>query len=90
LPTPLANVVTRLKEALAYRPAFFLTQAEKGMGVSPEVSFKVMTEVYLGDLAVRASIDFLADQIAGMDFHTTMSEEYTERSDGKTAKEIVD
>jgi len=50
------------------------------MGVSPEVSFKTMIQVYLGDLAVRASIDFLADQIAGMGFHTTMNEEYMERS----------
>jgi len=60
------------------------------MGVSPEVSFKTMTSVYLGDLAARASIDFLADQIAGMGFSTTMNEEYTEQGDGKTAKEIVD
>jgi len=90
LPNPLAHMITRLKEAFTHRPAFFLTQTEKVIGVSPEVSFKTMTEIYLGDLAVRASIDFLADQIAGMGFHTTMNEEYAERSDGKTAKEIVD
>ena len=80
MPNPLAHMITRLKEALAYRPAFFLTQTERSMGVSPEVSFKTMIQVYLGDLAVRASIDFLADQIAGMGFHTTMNEEYMERS----------
>jgi hypothetical protein len=60
------------------------------MGVSPDVSFKTMTEVYLGDLAARASIDFLADQIAGQGFYTTMNEEYREKSEGKTAKEVVD
>jgi hypothetical protein len=60
------------------------------MGVSPEVSFKTMTQVYLGDLAARASVDFLADQIAGVGFYTTMHEAYGERSGGKTAKEIVD
>ena len=60
------------------------------MGVSPEVSFKTMSSVYLGDLAARASIDFLADQIAGQGFYTTMNEEYIEPSEGKTAQEIVD
>jgi len=59
------------------------------MGVSPDVSFKTMTDVYLGDLAARASIDFLADQVAGTGFYTTMNEEYAEKSEGKTAKEIV-
>jgi len=60
------------------------------MGVSPEVSFKTMTSVYLGDLAARASIDFFADQIAGSGFYTTMNEGYAEQSEGKTAKEVVD
>ena len=60
------------------------------MGVSPDVSFKTMSRVYLGDLAARASIDFLADQIAGAGFYTTMTNEYMEKSDGKTAKEVVD
>jgi hypothetical protein len=84
--TALANVVrNRLHEA-----AIFLSQTERVRGVSPAVSFKVMTSVYLGDLAVRASIDFLADQVAGQGFYTTMNEEYKETSDGKTAKEIVD
>ena len=60
------------------------------MGVSPDVSFKTMSKVYLGDLAARASIDFLADQIAGAGFYTTMNTEYEEKSGGKTAKELVD
>jgi hypothetical protein len=60
------------------------------MGLSPDISFKTMTRVYLGDLAARASVDFQGDQIAGQGFYTTMNEEYTEKSENKTAKEIVD
>jgi len=91
LPNPLTNLVRLIGEALTpQRSALFLTTTEKVMGVSPETSFKTMTQVYLGDLAARASIDFLADQIAGMGFCSTMNEEYTEQSEGKTAKEIVD
>ncbi len=91
MPHPIINLVRRVREALTpQRSALFLTTTEKVMGVSPEVGFKAMTSVYLGDLAARASIDFLADQIAGVGFYTTMNEEYIEQSDGKTAKEIVD
>ena len=84
------NAVRRLYEALTHRTALFLTETEKVMGISPDISFKTMTKVYLGDLAARASVDFQGDQIAGQGFYTTMNEEYTETSDGKTAKEIVD
>jgi len=91
LPNPLTHLVKRVGEALApHRSALFLSTTEKVRGVSPEVSFKTMTNVYLGDLAARAGIDFLADQIAGVGFYTTTNEEYTERSDGKSAKEVVD
>jgi len=87
---PLKHVLRRFSEALAHRTALFLTTTEKVMGVSPDVSFKTMSKVYLGDLAARASVDFLADQIAGAGFYTTMSAEYAERSEGRTAKELVD
>ena len=92
---PLSNSIfqfaRRVREALApHRSALFLTKTEKAMGVSPEVSFRTMTSVYLGDLGARASIDFLADQIAGAGFYTTMSQDYQEKSQGKGAKEIVD
>lgn len=89
MPNPLAPLVNRVR-ARFHEAALFLTETEKVMGVSPDVSFKTMTRVYLGDLGARASIDFLADQIAGQGFYTTMNEEYQEKSDGKTAKEIVD
>ena len=91
MPNPISHVFKRVSEAFApRRAALFLTSTEKVMGVSPDVSFKTMTGVYLGDLAARAGIDFLADQVAGMGFYTTMNEEYTEKSEGATAKEIVD
>jgi len=90
MPNQLTSLFKRITESFTHRTALFLTTTEKVMGVSPEVSFKTMTAVYLGDLAARASIDFLADQIAGQGFYTTMNEEYIEKSDGKTAKEIVD
>jgi len=38
------------------KPQLPLITTEKVMGASPEVSFKTMTEVYLGDLATGASI----------------------------------
>jgi hypothetical protein len=89
MPNPLSLFVGRVR-ARFHEAALFLTTVEKVMGVSPDVSFKTMTNVYLGDLAARASIDFLADQVAGQGFYTTMNEEYAEKSEGKTAKEVVD
>jgi hypothetical protein len=89
MPNPLAPFVNSVRNRF-HEAAVFLTKTEKARGVSPEVPFATMTAVYLGDLAARASIDFLADQIAGQGFYTTMNEEYREKSEGKTAKEIVD
>jgi len=89
LPRTLQVLSNRLRNAF-HESTLFLTQTEKAMGVSPTVDFKIMTSVYLGDLATRASIDFLADQVAGQGFYTTFNEKYQEKSDGKTAKEIVD
>ncbi|MFQ6073970.1 MAG: hypothetical protein ACE5KC_02005 [Candidatus Bathyarchaeia archaeon] len=81
----------RLYEALRRPSGFFLTSTQEKLGVYPEISFKTMTRVYLADLAARASIDFLADQVVGAGFHTTMNSDYTERSENnKSAKEIVD
>ncbi|HKZ93187.1 MAG TPA: hypothetical protein VJ249_01220 [Candidatus Bathyarchaeia archaeon] len=87
---PLKRVLSRFGEALTHRTALFLTTTEKVMGVSPDISFKTMSKVYLGDLAARASVDFLADQIAGAGFYTTMNTGYVEKSDGRTGKELVD
>jgi hypothetical protein len=59
------------------------------MGVSPEDLFQTMTRVYMGDLGAKANIDLFSDKVA-LRFHTTMNEKYTEKSEGKTAKEVVD
>jgi len=88
-----SNPFSRLASAIRshfHETVVFLTKNERVRGVSPSVNFATMTAVYLGDLSTRASIDFLADQIAGVGFYTTYNEEYMEKSEGKTAKEIVD
>jgi hypothetical protein len=89
MPSPFSDTLNRFRNRF-HEAVLFLTETEKVMGVSPDISFKTMTRVYLGDLGARASIDFLADQIGGQGFYTTANEEYQEKSDGKTAKEIVD
>jgi len=89
MPNPLSNALNRFRTRF-HEAVLFLTETEKAMGISPTVPFETMTKVYLGDLAARASIDFLADQIAGQGFYTTCNEEYQEKSEGKTAKEVVD
>ena len=38
---------------------------------TPPVSFQTLVRVYLQDPAVRAAVDFLADQTVGMGFYTT-------------------
>jgi len=88
LPNPLNPIVNAVRSRL-HEAILFLTQVERVRGVSPIVPFDEMSKVYLGDLAARASIDFLADQVAGQGFYTTMNEEYQEKSDSKTAKEVV-
>ena len=90
LPNPISNLVSALKEAVTpHRTVAFLSESEKALGVSPEVSFKTMTAVYKGDLGARASVDLLGDKVATR-FYTTMNEKYMELSDSKTAKELVD
>src|SRR3972149_7627360 len=89
MPSALQRVIGRIR-AVFHESAFFVSSTEKTMGVSPAISFKTMSLVYQADLGARASIDFLADQVAGQGFYTTYNKEYQEKSDGKTAKEIVD
>jgi len=40
-------------------------------GETPPVSFETLMKVYIQDPAVRAAVDFLADQTVGMGFYTT-------------------
>jgi len=89
MPNPLMPLLNRVRNRF-HEAVLFLTDVEKVMGISPDVSFKTMTKVYLGDLGARASIDFLADQIAGQGFYTTYNQEYAEKSEGKNAKEVID
>jgi hypothetical protein len=89
MPSALQSFLGRIR-GVFHESALFVSSTEKAMGVSPAVSFKTMSMVYQADLGARASIDFLADQVAGQGFYTTYNEEYQEKSEGKTAKEIVD
>jgi hypothetical protein len=67
-----------------------LTSEQRWFGAAPEISFEGMWNVYIAQPAVRTSIEFRADQIAGSGFYTSMNENYTETSDGKTPKEYID
>jgi len=56
-------------------------------GEQPTVSFQDCIEAYLKDPACKAFVDFLADQVVGVGFYTTVNEGY----DGASgAKEAVD
>jgi len=68
----------RLKEALKLTPkATLLTAYETTrMGIAPKVSFEDMLALYHKDYAVKAVIDFWADQVVGMGFYTTVNKEY--------------
>ncbi len=84
----LQSIANRLRNVF-HESVLFLTETEKAQGIQPQELFKTMTQVYLGDLAAKANIDLLADKVA-LRFYTTMNSDYTETSDGKTAKEVVD
>jgi hypothetical protein len=51
-------------------------------GENPPVSFEMLIKAYVSDPAVKAAVDFLADQTVGVGFYTT--------ADIPEAKEIVD
>ncbi len=80
MPNPVSSLLSRVRAGF-YEAGYFLTKIDKVKGVSPGIPFKTITELYLGDLAVRASIDFLADQISGQGFYTTMNEKYKEKDE---------
>ena len=88
MPSALQSIANKIRNVF-HESVLFLTQTEKAMGVQPQELFATMTKVYLGDLAAKANIDLLADKVA-LRFYTTCNEKYQEKSEGKTAKEIVD
>ena len=66
------------------------TSTQQSIGLIPEISFEEMWEIYISQPAVRAAVDFRADQVVGAGFFTTMNEQYDEKRQGKTAKEFID
>jgi len=56
-------------------------------GEAPEIGFNDYVNAYLKDPSCKAFVDFLADQIVGMGFFTTVSEDYEKAGD---AKKVVD
>lgn len=60
---------------------------EVTVGAVPEVSFETMMRIYLSDPAARAAVDFLADQVVGAGFYTTVNERYERAGE---AKDLVD
>lgn len=56
-------------------------------GEAPEIGFSDYVNAYLKDPSCKAFVDFLADQIVGMGFFTTVSEDYEKAVD---AKKVVD
>ena len=86
----IGKVTKTLIESIRGRTDALYTSTQRSIGLTPEISFDEMWEIYLAQPAVRAAVDFRADQIVGAGFFTTMSEEYSEKRGGKTAKEFID
>lgn len=61
-----------------------------GQIISESVNWQKLNTIHLSDPDIRAAIDFITDITVGMGFQTTMNEDYKEKVNGKTAKEIVD
>ena len=72
----------RGREQGALLPAWKETYGER-----PAVTFSDLVEVYVGDYAAKAAVDFLSDQAVGAGFYTTVNEEYAQ---AEKAKSVVD
>lgn len=84
------SFLTKIKEAVFKRGSVVFPEQAAQSTVYPEPNFQNMTNLFLGDPDVAASIEFISAVGVGGGFETTMNEKYTQKSDGKTAKEIVD
>ena len=73
--------LTEAKERGTLLPAW-----KEAYGEAPAVTFNDLVEIYLGDYAAKAAVDFLADQAVGSGFYTTADMDFY----GGKAKEIVD
>jgi len=74
--------LTEAKERGTLLPAW-----KEAYGETPTVTFSDLVEIYLGDYAAKAAVDFLADQAVGGGFYTTVNKDYAEAD---KAKRVVD
>jgi hypothetical protein len=72
----------RLKEARRERGTL-LPAWKEAYGETPAVTFDDLVEIYLGDYAAKAAVDFLADQAVGGGFYTTVNRDYAEADETK-------
>jgi len=88
---PLKTTVKALMEAITGKTgtAMFPSRTSKDK-IYPEPSFEKLSNIETGDPDVGAAIDFISDVVMALGFETSMNEKYTEKAEGKTAKEIVD
>jgi len=83
-----SGLVRRLRSALGHaREATVVPVWEVSAGEVPEVPFAVMLAIYRGDPMARAAVDFLADQVVGAGFYTSVDEGYEGAAE---AKRVVD
>jgi len=81
------GVIKRLRE-MVLKPSGSLLPAHLSIfGEQPPIRFEDYIEAYLKDPSCKAFVDFLADQVVGVGFYTTVDYSYPK---AREAKEIVD
>ena len=84
----MSNLFRRLWERVRGQPQGRLLKAwASALGEAPPISLADCIDAYLKDPSCKAFVDFLADQVVGAGFYTTVNEEY---SQAEEAKNIVD
>jgi hypothetical protein len=84
----MSKIFKKIREALKWGGTGTLLPAWKGAyGERPAITFSDLVEIYVGDYAAKAAVDFLADQAVGAGFYTTVNEEYAH---AEKAKSVVD
>ncbi len=83
----MSKIVKWLQEK-ASKPAGALLPAHvSGYGEHPAINLQDCVEAYVRDPTCKAFVDFLADQVVGAGFNTTVNEEYSHATE---AKRVVD
>lgn len=84
----MAGRVIRWLREMTLKPKGVLLPAHlSSLGECPPIKFEDYIEAYLKDPSCKAFVDFLADQVVGVGFYTTVDYSYSE---AREAKRIVD